>query len=908
MSVDSTPDQVPPHWNDTDAPWPEESCIHHLFETQARATPSRVALIEGERHVTYGELLEAVEELSSTLVSLGVGSDVPVALMLQRSAETVTAIYGVLHAGGFYVPIETSWPTERVSTILRDAQPAVLLTRSEHLPQIPESYGGIVLCLDRSPADAATAAVPEEVARSRQPATAASALYCFYTSGTSGDPKGVIVEHRGLVKRIQWFQDRYGLEAHDRVLNRTPYSFGISEWEYFWALLHGATLVIAAPAGERDPRYLHSVVVEQQVTVLFLVPSALNALMRVMRGDGAERITSVTRVFTCGEALSVATCAEFPHAFQAQLVNLYGPTEADMTFWECPRLEPGESVERVPIGRPISNVNVHVLDEDLQPVPIGTAGELYFGGANTARGYLNRPELTAEAFIDDPFSEGRLYKTGDVGRWAADGNLELLGRVDDQVKIRGFRIELEEIRAHVLRHPAVEDATVISSPADSHGGQLVAYAVPAGDQALTPHELRRHLAERVPDYMIPAFIVLLESIPLTPNGKVDRKALPSPDQARPELGAEYVAPRTALEESLAGLWREVLGIERVGLHDDFFHLGGDSLRAVELQLRVEKELKRRVPIALLLKKPTLEEFAAALLAGDQEDTWSPLVPITPEGAKPPLFFAHAHGGQVVGYSALARELGLDQPFYGLQAQGLDGVSPPIRRIDEMAARYVEEVQKVQASGPYHLGGFCLGGYVALEMARLLEARGERVGVVLLLESPHPDYPVPAPGVGRLRQVAYSVIARLDLEAGTFLEVPRGRRREYVSERFARLVHSVRLRFGGTRTRSGGASGTDHRATYIHTQRKLEDAHAEAYETYEPQPCEGPMVVLAAKKQPLGIQRDPTQGWGHTTELEHAVLPGHRLGLLQQPRLVATASQITQRLTAAQQRTEPHDGM
>lgn len=878
-------DTVVHEWNKTDAPWPSDKCIHHLFEAQAEATPSRTALIDGERQITYAELYQEIQELAARLVSLGVGADVPVALLLERSAETVVAIYSVLRAGGFYVPIDTQWPVERSASIMADANPPVLLTRTEHLHKISEDYGGVVLCMDALPQHTVTHVQPTH------PPMPASAVYCLYTSGTSGKPKGAVVEHRGLVKRIQWFQDQYPLTPDDRVLNKTSYGFGISEWEYFWALPHGATLVIASPEGHRDPAYLHSMLVQDRISVCFFVPSMLNMLLQYMAVNELNDSTFISRLFTCGEALMPKTCSQFFTVFDnSRLINLYGPTEADMTYWECPRLEPGELIEKIPIGKPMSNVKVYILDEHMQPVPVGVPGELHFGGANTARGYLNRPTLTATKFIQNPFAKGRLYKTGDVAQWLPDGNIEFLGRVDDQVKIRGFRIELGEIETVLSQHPAVQETVVLAREDEPKRQQLVAYVVAKPEQTLVPGGLRKFLAEKLPDYMIPSVFVVLESLPLTHNGKINRQALPPPDQKRPGLESAFMPPRTPLEKMLAGIWGEFLGFEQVGIQDNFFELGGHSLLAAYLFAKIQEQLGRKLPLALLLQAPTIEQLAEILHSRGEQSAWSSLVPIQPKGSRPPLFFVHDHGGNVIGYYALACHLGPEQPFYGLQAQGLDGITAPFCRFEDMVAHYIKEIRTVQPHGPYYIGGWCLGGYVALETARQLQAEGECMALVVMVESPHPDYPKYLPSTGTLRRHFYRVITRLDLETSNFLEVESGKKFAFISERCSRLVNNtVRLKFAGTIFAPGETSPANYDVWQV--QKAVEQAHAEAYRAYRPQPYEGAVAIFRAAKQPLGIYPDPTLGWGKRPELDLVKLPGHRIGLLTEPRVRITAGKI-----------------
>jgi amino acid adenylation domain-containing protein len=544
-------------WNATEAPWPRDRCIHDLFETQATAAPSRLAVIDGSRRVTYGELREQTMSLASMLVARGVSADVPVALLLDRGADTIAAIYGILRAGGFYVPRDVGWPVERTARVLADAAPPVLVTATAYVGQIPSDYHGSVLLVDELPTMATRPVLPSPAARpdgSRtisRPASPASAVYCLYTSGSTGDPKGVVVEHRGLVKRIQWLQDRYQLTADDRVLHKTPCGFGISEWELFWALPHGATIVVATPEGQKDPVYLHRLMLAERVSVGFFVPSMLALLLEHLQTEGLNRTLPLRVLFTCGEALTPETCGAFCVGVDARLVNLYGPTEADMTFWECPRLEPGDRVDTVPIGRPISNTTAYVLDDDLAPVPVGDTGQLYLGGATSARGYLRRPALTAAVFLPNPFVAGRIYKTGDLARWRPDGHLQFLGRADQQLKLRGFRIEPGDIESVLLRAEGVRQAVVLLHGDDPATHHLVAYVTP---EQIDTERLLAACRAHMPPYMVPSGIVPMPRFPLTDRQKIDHGALRRIQPARAGPGPDdtpMTAPRNELERTIA---------------------------------------------------------------------------------------------------------------------------------------------------------------------------------------------------------------------------------------------------------------------------------------------------------------------------------------------------------------------
>jgi len=429
---------------------------------------------------------------------------------------------------------------------------------------------------------------------------------------------------------------------------------------------------------------------------------------------------------------------------------------------------------------------------------------------------------------------------------------------------------------------------------------LVAYVVAKPGQTLASGGLRKFLAEKLPDYMIPSVFVMMESLPLTHNGKINRQALPPPDPTRPELESAFMPPHTPLEETLAGIWAEVLGLEQVGIQDNFFELGGHSLLAAYLFVKIQERLGRKLPLALLLQAPTIEQLAKVLHNEGEQSAWSSLVSIQPKGSRPPLFFVHAHGGNVIGYHALARHLGPEQPFYGLQAQGLDGITAPFCRLQDMAAHYIKEIRSVQPHGPYYIGGWCLGGYVALETARQLETEGEKAALVVMIESAHPDYPKYLPSTGRLRRHLYRVLARLDLETSNFLEVESGKKFAFISERISRLVNTLRLKFARTGDAPGETPPANNGVWQV--QKAVEQAHAEAFRAYRPQPYEGAVAIFRAAKQPLGIKPDPTLGWGPRPELDLVKVPGHHIGLLTEPRVCITAGEIKKRLDKAQKVT------
>ncbi|PYG84437.1 non-ribosomal peptide synthetase [Pseudomonas sp. RV120224-01b] len=598
--------QVVYDWNRTHADYPLEQCLQQLIEAQVAATPDAPALVFAEQALSYRELNRRANQLAHKLREQGVGPDVLVGIAAERSVDMVIGLLGILKAGGAYVPLDPEYPAERLAYMMQDSGIGLLLTQAHLLAQLPVPEGVQPLLLEPLPgysdADPVHQTRPGNLA------------YVIYTSGSTGRPKGAGNSHRALVNRLCWMQQAYGLDASDTVLQKTPFSFDVSVWEFFWPLLAGARLAVAQPGEHRDPERLVEVIRQHAVTTLHFVPSMLQAFMGSAE---VERCSSLKRVVCSGEALPAElaqqTLARLPGA---QLYNLYGPTEAaiDVTHWTC---RPGGD-SGVPIGRPIDNLKTHILGAGLQSVAPRAAGELYLGGIGLARGYHRRPALTAERFVPDPFDNtaqggGRLYRTGDLARYRADGVIDYKGRLDHQVKIRGLRIELGEIETRLLEQPNVREAVVLDI--DGPGGkQLAAYLVMAGDPPSDPQqqnalrgELREHLRLGLADYMVPTHLLFLERLPVTANGKLDRKALPKPDAS--VLQDSYVAPRNALEQQIAAIWAEVLKLDQVGVTDNFFELGGDSIISIQVVSRARQACIRFTPKALF-QHQTVQDLAS----------------------------------------------------------------------------------------------------------------------------------------------------------------------------------------------------------------------------------------------------------------------------------------------------------
>jgi amino acid adenylation domain-containing protein/non-ribosomal peptide synthase protein (TIGR01720 family) len=610
-------------WNATRSDAALDMGMHRLFEAQARRTPDRIALVFEHQRLAYEELERRANCLAHYLRSLGVGPDVLVGVCLERTPEMVVALLAVLKAGGAYVPLDPHYPKERLAFVMEDAHLSALITTQRLREALPARAVPVVdLDLDAGRISGQSSATPEDEA------TARNLAYVLFTSGSTGRPKGVAIEHRSAIALIQWASEVFGPDELAGVLASTSISFDLSVFELFLTLSWGGAIILAENAIQ-----LPGLAAAHEVSLVNTVPSAIAEVLR-----SGEIPGSVATVNLAGEPLAVHLVDQlYGRPTIHRVFDLYGPTE-DTTYSTYALRAAGKPAT---IGRPISNTRVYLVDANFQPVPVGVAGELYIGGDGLARGYLNRPELTAQKFVPNPFSPqpgARLYRTGDLARYMPDGNLEFLGRLDHQVKIRGFRIELGEIEVVLRQHPKVRDLIVVAredGPGGSSSGvgkRLVAYVVPEREGTTGTSELRNFLKERLPDYMIPSAFVLLDELPLTPNGKVNRLALPAPDQERPELESAYVAPRTPAEKTLAGIWSQVLGIERVGVHDNFFELGGDSILSIQVVARANQAGLRLSP-RQLFQHATVVGLAAVAGHGrsvqaDQGVVQGP-VPLTP---------------------------------------------------------------------------------------------------------------------------------------------------------------------------------------------------------------------------------------------------------------------------------------
>ncbi len=692
-------------------------CVHQLFEWQVRAMPHAIAIVHEADEVTYLDLDRDANRIAHALRSRGVGPEARVGVCLGRTPALVAALLGVMKAGGAYVPLDPAHPPTRHEAVLRGSGARIVITDSMAIDRLASLVPGVeavdVAALDGEREDAPEFGV-----------TPWNLAYVIFTSGSTGGPKGVEIEHRSAAGLIAFMRELLGDDERAGVLASTSVTFDISVAEIFGTLAWGGTLVLVENALAAPPpgRIVRSAAI---------VPTAAAELLRADRLP-AEVIT----ILLAGEPVPLALARDLQALPEIRRVlNLYGPTE-DTIYSTWATLEPGD--ERVTIGRPITGRRVYVLDGGMRHAGVGVPGEVWTAGAGVARGYAGRPALTAERFRPDPFGlpGSRMYRTLDRGRWREDGALEYLGRADQQVKVRGYRIELEEVEGALAAHPAVAEAAAVAR-GDVAERRLVAFLV-ASDPAAKPDagELRAWMRERLPEYMVPAVFAWTDALPRSGSGKLDRRARPE-DAGAAEAAATYLAPRGELEERLAALWSEILGVERVGVRDDFFDLGGQSILATRLAARVREELGFPFPVSELLTGPTIERMAR-VVAGKKGAARLPIVPLQTFGDRPPLFLAHPAGGHVVCYRELAVLLAMDQPVYALQPRGIeDGGQTPIGVIEEMAAFYVDAIRAMRPEGPYRLGGWSFGGVVAWEMAQQLAAAGAEVDLLALFDTaPH----------------------------------------------------------------------------------------------------------------------------------------------------------------------------
>ena len=839
-------------WNATERPLPREPHIVRLFEEQVERTPDSIAAVFGSQRISYRELNRRANRIARLLTREGVGTDAVVGLFVERGIDPLAAILAVFKSGGAYLPLDQAHPVARIREIIERSGVRIALASHALTPLLSEA--GESAGLRVIPLDSRTAAeeIGDNVPRTGSPADLA---YVIFTSGSTGLPKGAMLEHRGMLNHLIAKIDDLELAGADAIAQTASQCFDISVWQSLAGLLVGARVVVFKDEIAHDPRRLLDCLREEEISVVEVVPSMLRAMLETVANSRPLNLPALRWMIATGEALPPALVREWFHSYpHIPMLNAYGPTECsdDVTHYVI-RIPPSDEETQIPIGRPIANTQLYVVDPAGSPVPVGIAGELRVGGAGVGRGYLNDPARTAKAFVPDPFRPGRgarLYKTGDLARYRPDGNIEFLGRIDHQVKIRGFRIELGELEAVLSRHPAVRACVAVALPDANGEKRLVAY-VAANGKALKPVELRTFLKSSLPDYMLPSAFVALEALPLTPNGKVDRKALPVPDLSADVFGGERVAPENARQRRLSKIWANVLGVRLVGIRDDFFELGGNSLSAARMAIQVEKFLGKKMSPARLIEAPTIERLALVLDEDQKPSALTSLVPLQVGGSLPPLFCMHAGAGTILFYQELARELGPDQPLYALQAQGLYGTHPPHSTVEEMAAHYIREMRTIQPQGPYALGGFCFGAILAFEMAQQLRAQGQGVGLLASFDGPAPHYDSL---VRPSQSEAMRLKSRLSRFRRRFASLPLRKKASFLfrklGDQWIERTMNTQYQIGEWFRSRGLPVPAKIRRIYFLAN------HWEAESKYRPKVYPGPMTVFRSG----GVVDDPKLGW------------------------------------------------
>ena len=689
--------------------FPIHKTIPQIFFEQVLQNPAKTALVFGNKKMSYRELDEKSNQLANYLRSEGVKEETLVPICINRSFEMIIGILGIIKAGGAYVPIEPGYPKERISYILNEIGGNIVIAGKATVDKV----SGNVIVLD----DHKSAVHRESVEPPLTSLRPDNLLYVIYTSGSTGKPKGVMIEHRSLINYIFAQTAYFKVSNDEKVLQFSNYCFDASVEQIFLALLNGASLVLITQQEQTDTHKLAAVLKEKEVSHVHATPAFLELLE-------ADKYPSLKRVISAGDVCKKELFNKW--IGKVDFYNKYGPTEGTISVLEYHSSVDDISERQIlPIGKAIANNTLYILDSHGNPCGINIPGELFIGGIQVARGYFNQPELTRQRFVNSTFKPGeRLYKTGDLVKRLVDGNIEFIGRTDDQVKIRGYRIELGEIENILQQYSEVKQCVVIAGEESNGDKRLVGYIIP--HNKLNKEAVNKYLHERLPDYMVPKILIELGKMPLTVNGKVDKKALPKPDSTYDTTGKKYLAPQTEIQKVVADIWSDLLGLKQISITDDFFELGGHSLLALKAMLNIEKKTGKRLPLAMLFENSTIEKLSKIIEADDKEIRWDCFVPIKTSGNKVPIYFIHGVGLNVLTFRSITKYLDQDQPVYGLQARGLNGKDEPLSRMEDIAAHYISEILKHNPSGPYALAGYSFGGLIAYEMAKQLKEMKKEV--------------------------------------------------------------------------------------------------------------------------------------------------------------------------------------
>ncbi len=876
-------------WNDTGEAYPKNTCLHEMIEAQVERTPEAVAIVQDGREMSYELLNARANQLSQFLRKLGVGPDTLVGVCVERSPELIVALLGILKSGGAYVPLDPLYPTGRLSMMVEDSALNVIVTQEAFRSKFSQ-YQGQLVCLDQK-----AKAISHESAENRSGGAKAENLaYVIYTSGSTGKPKGVQISHRSLVNFLISMKSSPGIRAEDVLLAVTTVAFDIAALELYLPLTVGARVMLVTRETAADGYKLRQLLEKPVPTVMQATPATWRLVLEA-GWQGKKDLKALCG----GEAMPRELTLELLKRVSS-VWNMYGPTETTVWSTTC-RISSGDGP--IAIGRPIANTEIYILDKHLQPVPVGVPGELYIGGEGVARGYLNRLDLTNEKFLPNPFGQqgsgARLYKTGDLARYRADGEIECLGRIDNQVKVRGFRIELGEIESLLSEYPDVRQNVVVAREDAPGDKRLVAYVVVDQGHSLAEDALREFLKQKLPDYMLPSRFIFLDALPLTPNGKVDRKALPAPTQVVFAQQNEYVAARNAIESQLVKIWESVLNIRPVGVKESFFELGGHSLLVGKLLRRIEQAFGNRLSMAAIFDARTIEQQASMLRSGSALLRHSAVVAVQPAGSKPPFFCFGFNAGPI--FLPLAQRLGSDQPLLGVDPTLLrdNELTSPFS-VESIAASLVRQIRELQPEGPYYLGGFCGGGLMAFEAASQLVAHGQQVELLALFEPQTPaDYNRHPNG-----SWVHSLSQKLKFHLHNLkqLKVKEGRayyqdRAKVLLDRFKtpllRMVHNLRSRKNDSKPRDLG-----HVADF-----------SLIYRDYQPQLFPGRVTLFQAADRPSerGWQG---QYWRNlSASLDLHKVPGHWNWVARfflEPNVEILANKLNEHLTHTEDKRQSDD--
>lgn len=906
-------------WNSTQVSFPQNLCFPQLFEKQVAVTPDAIALVYNNEYLTYQELNARADLLAHHLQQLEIFPEQVVALLAPRSPDFLIAVLAIFKIGAAYLPLDPHHPPQRLAQILAQSGTSLVLTSSEFLSGLEQacvsllgsSHPQIKLLADF----ALDTQLQSNLAVSCDPRQLA---YIIYTSGSTGTPKGVMVEHRGMLNHIHAKIKDLSLTRDDFVAQTASQCFDISVWQFLAPLLVGGRVQILQDEEAHAPQELLAAIQRQRVTVLEVVPSLLQALLEEL-DQGIDSVVphldSLRWMLLTGEALPAELCCRWlAHYPQIPILNAYGPTECsdDVTHYLISN-QPSAIDQPVPIGRPVANTQVYVLDSYLELTPIGIPGELYVGGVQIGRGYLHLPSLTSERFVPDPFggtAGARLYRTGDKARYRPDGSIEFLGRLDQQVKLRGYRIELGEVEAALRAQPGVRNAVVaLRKGRGTEQERLVAYVVttPLSEKeqesrGWNPEALRSALRERLPAYMVPAAFVTLDELPLMSNGKLDRQRLPEPKEAHIAGSRNAVPPRTKLEEVLAGIWSELLHFPQISIYDNFFELGGHSLLAVQLLNQVKQRLGFSLSLANLFQSPTIAQLAPLLQAnGDQSPhlSRSLIVPIRAGGTKRPFFCIHPISGDLYSYLGLARYLDQDQPFYGIQECGLGAYQDQkiFTNIEQMAETYVDALLEAQPAASYALGGHSFGGLVAFEMARQLLARGRKVSLLALFDS-HWEGKDTMEVVSTLLGEDEDPISEAQwiTDLAAVLENYRGKKTSIAFHELSQLSSEAQLAYLLDHLVASEVLPQGTQLAELRGLLRVIKANQNSLRIYRPRTYQGRITLICCERATF----DPATAWARFSPepLEIHTVPGDHFSMITEPRVKFLATQLQRCLDQA----------